>query len=166
MSDSEDDPTGDVEQAFDDLDAIDGKRSVNGVTGNDVIDATDLVRLDVVSDAAAEETRITVAYNGNARDIATEEAGILKSIGHGLDVLIRPPEGRFLNVLYGSDGKIKISDIPSWMAITSEWVTPNELLIMIAGLALSPNTQVEAFALIEAYGGFMADVVSLLMSAQ
>ena len=165
MSESEEDPTGDMEPAFEDLDAIDGERSVNGVSGDDVIIVTDIVRLDVVSDAAVEETRIVVAFNGNARDIATEETGTLKSIGHGIDVLIRPPEGRVLNVLYRSDGKIKISDIPPGMSITSEWVTPDELLIIIAGLALTPGTQVEAFLLVEAYGGFMADVVSLLMAS-
>lgn len=80
------------------------------------------------------------------------------------DIIITPPEGRVLNVLIRPDGKIKISDIPSGMSITSQWVTPDELVVVIAGLLLGPGTQVEALMLIEAYGGFMSDAVSLLLA--
>jgi hypothetical protein len=165
ISESAVDPVGDVEPAFDDLPGIDEGRSVDGVSGLDVITAADIVSMEVSSSASDDETAITVAFNGAVRDIGTEEVGTLKSVGVAVDVLISRPGERVLNVLYRADGQIKISDIPPWMSISSEWVTPNELLIIITGLALSPNTQVEAFALIEAYGGFMSDVVSLLMAS-
>lgn len=80
----------------------------------------------------------------------------------GGDVLISPPEGRILNVLFRRDGTITISDIPSGISITSEWLTAGELLIVITGLALNPGTQVEAIVLLEAYGGFMSDVIGLI----
>ena len=163
-SESASDPLGDLEPAWEDSE-IDLALVFGGVSGQDVTSATDVKRLDVTSNAAESETAMTVAFYGNARDIGSEEVGTLKSRSLSMDVLISRPGERVLNVLYRADGKIKISDIPPGMAITSEWLTPDELLIVITGLALTPGTQVEAHALIEAYGGFMADVVSLLMSS-
>ncbi len=158
-------PFRDLYRTFDDLDGIDPDRSVDGVSGQDFMDATDVSALTVVSDPADDATTISISFGGAAQEAVTEETGTLMSRAIGADVLISPPEGRVLNVLFDSDGKTKISDIPSGMSITSEWLTPDELLIVIAGLLLAPGTQIEAFVLIEAYGGFMSDVVSLVLSS-
>jgi len=160
--DSVDDPVGDVSRAFPDLDGVDPDRSVDGYPGLLAIDSADITGLTVVSNADGNTTTIAIGFNGDAQGINTEESGTLMSRSLGGDVLITPSEGRILNVLFRRDGTIKISDIPSGMSITSEWLTPGEFLIVITGLALNPGTQVEAIVLLEAYGGFMSDVVGLL----
>jgi hypothetical protein len=159
------DPFRDLFRAFDDLDEIDPDRSVDGVSGQDFMDATDGLALKVVSSPADSATTIAITFNGAAQEAVTEQSGTLMSRSFGADVLITPLDGRILNVLFHSDGKIKISDIPSGMSITSKWVTPDELLILIAGLLLTPGAQVEAIVLMGAYGGFMSDAVRLALSS-
>lgn len=164
--DSVDDPVGDVSRAFPDLDGVDPDRSVDDYPGQLAIDNADITELTVVSNADGNTTSIAIGFNGNAQGINTEESGTLISRSLGGDVLISPPEGRILNVLFRRDGTIKISDIPSGMSITSEWLTPGQFLIVITGLALNPGTQVEAIVLLEAYGGFMSDVARLITTNQ
>jgi hypothetical protein len=164
-SDSVTDPTGDLERSFVDLDPIDPTRSVDGVSGQDVMDAIDLISMQVVSNADDSATEIRLKFNGDAQEIPSQESGTLMSRSFGGDVVITRPGERVLNVLWEDDGKIKISDIPPGMSITSEWLTPDEMSMLIAGLVLNPGTQVEAFLLIEAYGGFMTDVLSLITTS-
>ncbi|MCL1593686.1 MAG: hypothetical protein M3132_04960 [Actinomycetia bacterium] len=159
------DPFRDLFRTSDDLDAIDPDRELDGVSGQDFMEVVDLVGMTVTSKGGDNLTEIILEFAGGAEDIRTEEFGNLSSRSISGDVIITPPEGRSLNVLYRPDGKIKISDIPTGMSITSEWVTPNELIVTIIGLALNPGTQVEAAMLYEAYGGFMSDVVTLLLTA-
>lgn len=161
-SDSVEDPVGDISQAFPDFDGVDPERTVDGYPGQRAVEAADITGFSVVSDADESTTTMKVGFNGDAQGINTTESGTLMSRSLSGDVLISPPEGRILNVLFRRDGTIKISDIPSGMGITTEWVTPDELLIIITGLALNPGTQVEAIILLEAYGGIMSDVVSLI----
>jgi len=161
----EPDPFADLFRSYPDLDEIDGDRSVDGVSGYDFMEAVDILGLEVISNPFEDETTIGLTFNGAAQDIVTEESGTLMSRSITADVLITPPEGRILNVILRADGKVKISDIPAGMSIASQWVAPDELIIIIAGLALDPGTQVEAFVLLDAYGGFMSDVVSLVLSS-
>ena len=159
-TDSVDDPFGDLYRTWDDLSPIDPDRSVDGVSGQDVMDATDSTAMQVVSNADDAATEITLSFAGDAQE-AHSENGKWSLAG---DVLIYQSNGRILNILIRDDGSVKISDAPSGMSITSQWLSPEQFLIVITGLALNPGTQVEATTLIEAYGGFMSDTLSLITS--
>ena len=159
-----DDAVGDLTQAFPDLDGIDPDRSDGGITGQFVVDTIDIVGVAVTTTAPAGPTIIEIAFNGDVGSVLTETLGTLRSRTVSADVLLIAPNGNTLNVLFKTDGSIKISDIPAGMSIASAWAAPDSLRIVIQGLALEPGTQVDTKALIEAYGGIMMDEASLTTS--
>lgn len=73
------DAVGDLDPAYSDLDPIDGGRTVDGVSGDDFMTATDVTGLEVNSNADGGETTIALTFNGAARDVQTEEQGNLTS---------------------------------------------------------------------------------------
>lgn len=158
-TDSVTDPVGDQYQSFDDLDAIDPARTRAGVSGQDVLDKTDLIGMSVTVNSADDTTEIALSFSGAAQEVQNASGQSLTG-----DVLIYQSSGRVLNVLIRNDGSVKISDIPGGMSITSRWLTSDEFVILIFGLSLDPATQVEAYALIKAYAGFMTDFVTLVTS--
>jgi len=155
------DPVGDLTQAFPDLDGIDPDRSDGGITGKQVVDTIDIVGVGVTTATPAGPTIIEIAFNGDVQSVLTETLGTLTSRTVSADVLLIAPNGNVLNILFKPDGSIKISDIPTGMSIASEWAAPDSLRMVIQGLALEPETQVDVIALIEAYGGIMVDEATL-----
>lgn len=158
-TDSVTDPLGDQYQSFDDLDPIDPSKTRDGVSGQDVLDKTDLIGMSVTVNSADATTEIALTFSGAAQEVQNASGQSLTG-----DVLIYQSSGRVLNVLIRNDGSVKISDIPGGMSISSRWLTLDEFVIVIFGLSLDPATQVEAYALIEAYAGFMTDLVTLVTS--
>ena len=156
------DETGDQVRQADDLPDVDPTRERDGVTAADVLDSTDIAQFDVTANPATNTTEMALTFNGNAQD-ALAVRGV--SMGAGIQLFLA--DGRIVEILLRSDGSVKLidTDRPPGTSITAEWVSPRLLLFILTGFAADPGTEITARTFLEAFEGYMSDVVTALLAA-
>ena len=128
---------------------------INGQPIENPSNAGDVTNMQVV--VAGGNTTVTVTFDGNAQGLQTEGG---EELAAGLQFI---PVGneRFIDILFGEDGSVKISDQPSGASISSNWAAPNTLVFEITGLTPAKGATVR-FETIQRLGfGHSTDEVLL-----
>ena len=153
---SNDDPTGDWQQ-WDTFDTIDRTRERNGVSAADFQDAADLVGVSV--SATADATEVAVSHFGDAQAVQAADEGDFSQA-----IIIVLSDGTRLEVLFRDDGSVKIVSPPPGVSVTSEWITPQQVLFTLSGITIDVGSTIEATLYLEIFGGVMLDVVDIVTS--